>query len=81
MAPVVRPVTRAEILTWRTTVNIPTAGRAFGLGTNASYNAYHRGDFPVRVLKIGRKLVVPTADLLTALGMTDSDGTNRRGDA
>ena len=64
-----RPLTRAEILSWKLTVDLPTAGRAFDLGKNASYDAYHRGDFPVRVLKIGKKLRVVTQDVLTALGL------------
>lgn len=55
------------------TTDVPTAGKPFGLGTNASYEAVHRGDFPVRVLKIGRKLRVSTSDLLAALGISVDD--------
>jgi hypothetical protein len=52
------------------TCDLLTAGRAFGLGINASYDAYHRGEFPVEVIKIGRKLRVVTADLLAKLGLS-----------
>lgn len=55
------------------TCDLPVAGRAYGLGANASYDAYHRGDFPVRVLKLGRKLRVPTAALLESLGIRLDD--------
>lgn len=66
--------TRAELLklaATQTSTELPTAGRFFGMGVNASYEAYHRGEFPCRVLRLGRKLRVPTADLLQALGVSD----------
>lgn len=51
------------------TATVREAGRAFGLGTNSSYELIARGEFPCRVLKLGRKLRVPTADLLRVLGV------------
>jgi hypothetical protein len=66
-------MSRAELIRLAreaTTIDIPTAGRALGYGVNASYEAHQRGQFPVRVLRLGRKLRVPTADLLAALGIT-----------
>lgn len=72
MAVTVPTISTAELLDLAErspTVGLPVAGRAFGLGANASYDAYRRGEFPVRVLKLGRKLRVPTADILRALGI------------
>lgn len=53
----------------RPTVSIPEAGEPFGLGKSASYAAVKRGDFPVPVIKIGRRLVVASAQLLAVLGL------------
>jgi hypothetical protein len=51
----------------RATIDVPTAGReVFGLGVSASYAAARRGEIPT--LRIGRKLVVPTAALLALVG-------------
>lgn len=65
-------MTRAELceLAQRTTTtDLPTAGRALGIGGNLAYELNARGEFPVRVLRLGRKLRVPVADLLAYLGI------------
>lgn len=51
------------------TTDMPTACAAFGFGANLGYSLFRRGEFPCRVLSLGRKLRVPTADLLVALGI------------
>jgi hypothetical protein len=51
------------------TTDVPTASRAFGFGSNLGYDLIKRGEFPCRVFKLGRKIRVPTADLLEALGI------------
>lgn len=56
-----------EIAKTRTTVSVPEAGRFFGLGENTSYDLCKRGEFPVRVLQLGKKLRVPVAALARAL--------------
>jgi len=69
-------VKRAELLAlcWENvTVSLPVGGRAFGLGRTGAYAAYHRGEFPVHVLKIGTRLVVSTADILVACGLSLAD--------
>lgn len=45
------------------TVSVPEAGAALGIAKNASYLAAQRGDFPLRVIKIGGKMRVSTAEL------------------
>jgi hypothetical protein len=52
-----------------TTVSLPLASRALGFGSNLGYDLARRGEFPCRVLHAGRKLRVPTADLLAVLGI------------
>lgn len=41
----------------------PDTGRRLRLGRAATYDAYHRGDLPVPVIRIGKKLLVPKAAL------------------
>jgi hypothetical protein len=53
------------------TVDIRTAGRAFGLAPSTSQAKAASGDFPVKVLRYAREYRVLRADLLRALGMTD----------
>ena len=50
-------------------VDLSTAARAFGLGRTRAYELAARGTFPCRVLRIGGTYRVPTADLLTVLGL------------
>lgn len=53
----------------RPTVSVPEAGAVLGLSRNSSYQAANRGDIPV--IKIGGRLVVPTARLLRLLGVEE----------
>lgn len=49
------------------TIGVEEAGRWIGLGRSASYDAAGRGEIPT--IKIGRRLVVPTALLRRMLGL------------
>lgn len=51
------------------TVDLPTAGSLFGLSRWQSYEALARGNFPVGVIRIGRRIIVPTAPCLQLLGL------------
>lgn len=55
----------------RTAVSIPDASAAWNIGANLGYELAARGEFPCRVVRLGRKLLVPTADLLISLGLHD----------
>ncbi|WP_350309817.1 helix-turn-helix domain-containing protein [Arthrobacter sp. fls2-241-R2A-172] len=46
----------------------PDAARALGIGRATAYDLIKRGEFPIRVLRLGRKFRVSRADLLTYLG-------------
>ena len=56
--PVVQPVMTVE-----------QAGAAFGLGRSGAYEAARRGDFPT--IRLGRRIVVPTAGLRRMLLVDD----------
>jgi excisionase family DNA binding protein len=49
------------------TVTIEQAGRMLGISRRSAYRAAARGDLPT--LRVGRRLIVPTARLLHLLGM------------
>lgn len=62
----------------RTTV--PVAGEIVaGLCKDESYRLAARGDFPVPVIKVGRRLVVPVQPILDLLGL-DADRPDETSD-
>jgi hypothetical protein len=54
------------------TTDVATAGALFGLSRTQSYVAIQRGQFPVSVIRIGRRVVVPVAPILDLLGLSES---------
>lgn len=63
-------MTAAEIRSLPATIDLVTAGRMFGVGRTKAYQLARTGHFPCRVLRVGRSYRVPTADLITVLGLT-----------
>jgi hypothetical protein len=51
-----------------TTTDIETAGAILGIGRTKAYELAKEGDFPVAVIKIGRRYFVPVLPLLAMLG-------------
>lgn len=49
------------------TISVPRAGAIFGLSRPSAYEAAKRGDIPT--IRMGRRIVVPTAKLLAMLGL------------
>jgi hypothetical protein len=63
--------TRDELLTWPATVPLwPDAARAIGAGRTAAYEMAQDGTWPTRLLRVGSRYRVPTAELLEILGIT-----------
>jgi hypothetical protein len=58
-----------------TRTDVTTAGSIFGLSRTQAYEALKRGDFPVRVIRIGRRVIVPVAPILGLLGLDGGDET------
>ncbi|MFU8841679.1 MAG: helix-turn-helix domain-containing protein [Nitriliruptoraceae bacterium] len=50
------------------TMTIPEAARLLGISRSAAYRAVARGEIPT--IRIGRRLLVPTAKLYRLLGWT-----------
>nr|WSS65155.1 helix-turn-helix domain-containing protein [Streptomyces sp. NBC_01177] len=53
--------------TWSGTASVEDAARAFGMSRSKGYDLVRRGEFPCRVLPIGRAARVVTASLLRVL--------------
>jgi hypothetical protein len=57
-------------------VDLVTAGAALGLGRTKTYQLAKTGRFPCRIIRVGKAYLVPTAALLTLLGLDDDVGTD-----
>jgi hypothetical protein len=56
-----------KAITENLTVPVETAGKALGLGRNSAYQAVKGEQIPS--IRLGRKIVVPTAPLRQMLGL------------
>lgn len=72
--PVEAGMSRTELLALPVAVDLVTAGRALGLGRTKAHELARRGEFPCRVLRVGRAYRVPRAELLATLGEPASGG-------
>jgi hypothetical protein len=59
----------ADIDTLPVVMDLVTAGRALGLGRTKSYELAKTGQFPCRLIRVGKAYLVPTAELLSLLGL------------
>jgi len=50
------------------TKDIATAGSILGIGRSKAYELAKSGEFPITVLRIGRRYLVPTSAILALLG-------------
>lgn len=53
---------------------VPAAGAWLGLGRSAAYDAVRRGEIPV--IRIGRRMFVPVAELHEMVGLGERSGRN-----
>lgn len=64
------------------TTDLETAAEIIGIGRTLAYELAKNGEFPVRLLRLGRRVVVPVTELLLALGSdaaNSASGPTRRG--
>ncbi len=52
--------------------DVPTAAKVLGISRATAYELARQDQLPCRVLRCGKRLVIPTAGLLRALGLPDS---------
>jgi hypothetical protein len=62
-------MTREELLALPAAVDLGTGNRALGLGRSKGYELAKRGQYPCKVLRLGKAYRVVTADLLNLLGL------------
>lgn len=65
----IHEMSTAELLSLPVSVDLETAGRAFGMGRTKAYELARQGKFPCRVVSVGPKYRVPKSGLLEALGI------------
>jgi hypothetical protein len=64
-----------ELLSLPVSVDLTTAGRAFGLGRTKAFELARQGRFPVRVLRVGQKYRVPRSAIFEALGISPAEAS------
>ena len=62
-------MSREELLALPAAVDLDTGNRALGLGRSKGYELAKRGQYPCRVLRLGKAYRVVTAELLELLGL------------
>jgi hypothetical protein len=69
--------TRREIEGLGVRTDVATAGAVFGYSKTQAYLAVQNRSFPVPVIRCGRRIVVPVAPILAALGLEIGGEQNR----
>ncbi|GAA4617177.1 hypothetical protein GCM10023195_76550 [Actinoallomurus liliacearum] len=70
-----RELSLADIDTLPVVMDLVSAGKVLGLGRTKSYELAKKGQFPCRLIRVGKSYLVPTADLLALLGLNPDRGS------
>ncbi|MFJ3636205.1 hypothetical protein ACQKM2_10565 [Streptomyces sp. NPDC004126] len=62
-------MSREEVLALPVAIDLDTSNRALGLGRSKGYELAKRGEYPCKVLRLGKAYRVVTADLVNLLGL------------
>jgi hypothetical protein len=68
--PATRFWTIESVRTLGTTTDVETAAAILGIGRTKAYELAKAGEFPVKIIRVGRRYIVPIPALLTALDST-----------
>lgn len=71
----VKGMTAAELMALPVSFDLDTANRALALGRTTGYALAKNGEYPVRVLRLGRQYRVTRYDLLRFLGFQSQEPT------
>ncbi|MEU2859894.1 integrase [Streptomyces mirabilis] len=72
-------MTHTELLNLPVSFPLETANRALQLGRTTGYDLAKRGEYPVRVLRLGNAYRVTRADLLRYLGVSEAAASGSPG--
>lgn len=64
-----RTWTADEVRSLGVQTTVATAGEILGIGRATAYELVRRGLFPVPVLRLGRRIVVPVEPIASLLGL------------
>lgn len=64
----IHKMSHEELLALPVSVDLETAGRAFGMGRTKAQELAKKGNFPCRVIPVGAKFRVPRTAIFEALG-------------
>ena len=70
-----RPWTIEAVRRLGVTTDVETAGAILGIGRSKAYELAKNNSFPVAVIKIGRRYVVPVLAILGLLGAAEDGST------
>ena len=73
-----RRPTLDEIRRWPAAVALPLACSAYGISRSHGYELAARGEFPARVIRVGARVVVVTADIIRSLSAADQGSDSVR---
>lgn len=73
-----RTWTAAQVRALGVRTDLVTAASVLGISRTTANELARRGDFPVQMLRLGRRYVVPVAPLLLILGVADEVPTGDR---
>ena len=59
------------------TTDVTTAAQILGIGRTLAFDLLKHDKFPVRVLRIGRRVVVPVPDLMRLLGAASPESAEQ----
>jgi hypothetical protein len=61
------------------TTDLNTAAEIIGIGRTLAYDLAKKGNFPVRILRIGGRVLVPVPELLRYVGASSEDRSESHG--
>jgi predicted DNA-binding transcriptional regulator AlpA len=71
-------VNREQLVDLPAVVDVPTAAQVLGLSKTAAYELIRCGRWPTPVFRLGKLIRIPTAPLLTLLGIGSGPGPEQQ---
>jgi excisionase family DNA binding protein len=69
------PITSDELTRLPAVLTVPQAAAILGIGRSHAYETVRSGDWPTSVIRLGRCIRIPAAEVLRLLGTGDVPGS------